>query len=52
MIKCWSEKMERDFLGDPVVKISHANAGLIPSQGAKILPASWSKHQNKMRATL
>ena len=42
MIKCWSEKVERDFLGNPVVKILLK----IPGQGAKIPRASWSKHQN------
>ena len=46
MIKCRSEKVERDFSGDPVVKISHASAGLVPGQGARISCASWSKHQN------
>ena len=41
--------------GGPVVKTMPSNArdaGLIPGQGAKILYASWPKHQNVKQTVL
>ena len=43
------------FPGGPVVKTMPSNvrdAGLIPGQGAKILYASWPKHQNVKQTVL
>ena len=44
----WTERHLRDFPDSSVAKPSPSNAGyggLIPDQGAKILPASWPKNQ-------
>ena len=52
----WTERHLRDSPDSSVAKPSPSNAGnggLIPDQGAKILPASWPKNQkHKIEAPL